>query len=54
MTDFIIDFVADIAELISGLWISKLDKKRKYPKKELDNSRQIYPKRQTDAGQAKQ
>lgn len=54
MTDFIIDFVADIAELVAGLWISKLDKKRKYPKKEPDNSRQIYPERQIDAGQAKQ
>lgn len=54
MTDFIIDFVADIAKLIAELWISKLDNKRKYPKKEPDNSRQIYPERQTDTGQAKQ
>ena len=54
MMDFIIDFVADIAELVAGLWISKLNKKRKYPKKGPDNSRQIYPGRQTDAGQAEQ
>lgn len=54
MTDFIIDFVADIAELVAGLWFSRPDKKRKYSKKEADNSRQIYAERHTDAGQAKQ
>ena len=48
-----IDFVADIAELVAELWSSKLDKKRKYPKKEPDKSIQTYPERQTDAGQAK-
>ncbi len=54
MIDFIIDFVADIAELVAGLWFSRLDKKRKYSKKETDNSRQIYAERHTDTGQAKQ
>lgn len=54
MIDFIIDFVADIAELVAGLWISKLNKKRKYSKNGPDNPRQIYPGQQTDAGQAKQ
>lgn len=39
MMDFIIDFVADIVELVAGLWSSKLNKKRKYPKKGPDNSR---------------
>lgn len=54
MIDFIIDFVADIAELVAELWISKLDKKQKCSKKEPDNSRQVYPERQTDASQAEQ
>lgn len=49
-----IGFVADIAELMTELWISRLDKKRKYSIKGPDNSRQIYPGRQTDAGQAEQ
>ena len=47
MIDFIIDFVADITELAAELWISKLDKKRKYSKKS-----RIIPERQTDTGQA--
>lgn len=54
MTDFMIDFVADIAELVAELWISKLDKKQKYSKKAPDNSRQIYPEQQTGTDQAEQ
>ena len=54
MIDFMIEFVADIAELVAELWISRLDNKRKYSKKEPGNFKQIYPERQTDAGQAEQ
>lgn len=45
MIDFIIDFVADIAELVAELWISKLDKKRKYSKKS-----RIIPDRYIQSG----
>lgn len=45
MTDFIIDFVADIAELVAGLWFSRLDKKRKHSKK-----RRIIPDRYMQNG----